>query len=132
MTHRIAVVSTVEGDARGSGYLHKIKSLFPESDLRSVSFVQAYTTDAQLSDAEIKKVAEQLASPAIEKYFTSNIPTPDTYAFAIEIGYLPGVTDNVGHTVQEMIEDATGRELKDGEAAYTSRFMFLAGSLTAD
>ncbi|HEY4516558.1 MAG TPA: AIR synthase-related protein [Candidatus Paceibacterota bacterium] len=130
MTHRIAVVSTVEGDARGSGYLHKIKSLFPESDLRSVSFVQAYTTDAQLSDAEIKKVAEQLASPAIEKYFTSNIPTPDTYAFAIEIGYLPGVTDNVGHTVQEMIEDLTGRYFAGGTHVYSSYFLFLGGQIS--
>ncbi len=131
MTHRITVSSIVE-DARARGYLRTLKSLFPKSALSNVSFLQIYTIDAQLSKAELEKIAGRLANPVVENYSVGTIRAPIPHAFAIEIGYLPGVTDNVARTVQHSIEDATGRKFADSEQVYSSIVLFLSGSITRE
>ncbi len=132
MTHRIAVASTTGEDARARGYLHTLKSLYPQSSLAAVSCVQVYTVDVQLSDTEIHSAAERLANQVIENYAIDDIPTPQQFSYVIEIGYLPGVTDNLGNTVQEMIEDLTGRTFGAGEHVYSSYFLFLDGTLSRE
>jgi len=131
MTHRIAVASTVE-DAQARGYLHTLKSLFPQSGLKEVSFVQTYTIDTELSEDQLQTIGGRLANPVIETFAIDMVPTSTDYAFAIEIGFLPGVTDNVGHTVQEMIEDTTGKTFADDEHVYSSYFLFLQGTLSKE
>ena len=130
MTHRIAVASVLEEDARARGYLHTLRSLFPQGGLQDIAFAQLYTVDAELSAAELQHVAEQLANPIIEQFSIGDVPQPREYAFALEIGYLPGVTDNVGRTVQEIIEDSTGRKFSMGEHVYSSYVLFLRGQLS--
>src|SRR3989344_2441797 len=51
-----------------------------------------------------------------------------TALYAIEIGFHPGVTDNVGRTAKQTIEDCLDRKLKDSEGVYTSLVLFLDGS----
>src|SRR3989344_1461664 len=130
MANRIAVTSKVT-DARAKNYLHTLNNVFPRSGLTAASVVQAYTIDAVLSEPELQKAAERLANPIIETFAIGNVPTPASYAHAIEIGYLPGVTDNVGATAQETIEDCLGKKFKDGEHVYSSTIIFLEGKLGA-
>ena len=54
------------------------------------------------------------------------------FDYAIEIGFLPGVTDNNGTTARETIEDFTGIKFADGEAVYSSQLYFVCGNLTHD
>ena len=51
------------------------------------------------------------------------------FSFAVEIGYLPGVTDNVGNTVREAIADFF--HIKDSSkiSAYTSKIFLISGSV---
>lgn len=119
-------------DALAGKYLRSLSALFPKAKLSAVTVVDTYTVDAVLAPEEIGAVAARLTNPVIEEYALDTIPAPHNFSFAIEIGYLPGVTDNVGHTVEEMIEDVAGRGLTEGEAVYTSRFLFLTGRLDAD
>jgi len=131
MTSRIAVTSKIE-DARAHAYLQKLKNVYPKSGLTALSGASIYTIDAQLSPEEVEHAAKRLANPVTETYSTVDIPVPDSYAYAIEIGYLPGVTDNVGHTAQETVEDCTGWKFADNEHVYTSTVLFLGGAITAD
>ena len=128
MTVRIALSLKIE-DARARKTLHTLQTLFPEAALQDVFIATAYTVDAALSAKEIERAAERLANPVTETYSTATVPTPKDFAYAIEIGYLPGVTDNLGATVQETVEDCIGRTFKDGEAVYSSSFYFLVGNL---
>ena len=128
MIHRIAVSSKVE-DARAESLLRNLKVLFPESALEGASYVQAYTIDAELTANELKRVAERLTHPVTETYSTDKIPAEGNFSYAIEIGYLPGVTDNVGRTARETIEDCLGRNLGDG-GVYSSYFLFLSGAIS--
>lgn len=129
MTHRITVRPKGE-DSRAEQHLRTLKTRFPKVKLRGVAVVDSYTIDSKLSAKELQVVAGKLANPIIEEYETKGVLAPKTFSVAVEIGFLPGVTDNVGHTVREMIEDTTGRKFKGGEAVYTSRFLFFVGSIS--
>ncbi|TSC85546.1 MAG: phosphoribosylformylglycinamidine synthase [Parcubacteria group bacterium Gr01-1014_8] len=131
MITRVTVRAKRE-DARADGYLRTLKNRFPKVKLKGVAVTEAYTIDAKLLPKELEKIAKGLANPIIEEYATKGVLAPETFSVAVEIGFLPGVTDNVGHTVREMIEDTTGRKFKDAAAVYTSRFLFLTGSTATD
>ncbi|OGG50574.1 hypothetical protein A2763_04390 [Candidatus Kaiserbacteria bacterium RIFCSPHIGHO2_01_FULL_54_36] len=130
MVNRIAVSPKIE-DARAESYFHVLKNIFPESGLTAAFAVQAYTIDAKLSAQELEKAGERLANPIIEAYAVGTIPEPESYAYAIEIGYLPGVTDNVGRTARETIEDCLSKKFADSEHVYSSLILFLQGKLSA-
>src|SRR3989338_8712012 len=131
MTFRIAVSSKVE-DARARNILQTLKGLFSEARLERVATAASYTVDARLTVGQIKRSAERLTNPLTERFSIGDVPVPEAYSFAIEIGYLPGVTDNLGATVQETIEDIVGRSFKEGEAVYSSLFVFLLGGASPD
>ncbi len=126
---RISIVSTIE-DARAKSYLRTLQARFPKSGLTDISVVSVYTTDANLSAPQLKKFAESLTHPVMEKHAIGKVPTPKGYAYAIEIGFLPGVTDNVGRTAKEMLESAIGKKVKDGAHVYTSTVLFLHGKVS--
>src|SRR3989344_9382858 len=128
MTHRIAVSSKVE-DARAESLLHSLKTLFPQSAISGASFVQAYTIDAELTAKELESVAGRLTHPVAETHSIDKIPAPGNYSYALEIGYLPGVTDNVGRTARQTIEDCLGRSLGSA-GVYSSFFLFLSGNIS--
>ena len=130
MAYRIAVSSKVE-DARAESLLRNLRALFTQSALEGASYVQAYTIDAKLTPQELKRVAERLTHPVTETYSTDKVPAPTGYSYALEMGYLPGVTDNVGHTARQTIEDCLGRNLGEGEV-YSSYFLFLRGTITEE
>src|SRR3989344_5918718 len=128
MTARIVISSKIE-DARAQSTLRTLKNLFPEAALQRVAISASYTVDAKLSADELERAAERLANPVTERYSTSTVLAPEKWSYALEIGYLPGVTDNLGRTVQETIEDCLGRKFSDGEAVYSSTIFFLEGAL---
>ena len=128
MAYRIAISSKII-DARARSILNTLKTLSPESDLRSVSVVSAYTIDAALGEPAIEKVAKILANPLTESYSIGNFRVPE-FVYAIEVGFLPGVTDNVGTTVREIIEDSTKYQFEDGEGVYSSYIVFLSGEIS--
>ena len=129
MAKRITVLSTVD-DARAKGYLRTLSGLFPKTKLNDASVALAYTVDANLSTQQLRKAAERLTHPVTERFSLSKVPVPDGATWAIEVGFLPGVTDNVGRTAEETIADAIGRKFKRGEAVFSSFILFLSGSLT--
>ncbi|MCR4281315.1 MAG: AIR synthase related protein, partial [Candidatus Kaiserbacteria bacterium] len=130
MAERITVKSTIP-DARAKSYLKTLKSIFPPLRLAAVAVTNAYTIDAQISKKECEPVAERLTNPLVEEYSVTRVLAPESHAYAIEIGYLPGVTDNVGNTARETIEDCLGRRFAEDEKVYSSLFLFLSGNISA-
>jgi phosphoribosylformylglycinamidine synthase len=69
-------------------------------------------------------------------YESFNIDGPDVYRefdWAIEIGFLPGVTDNVGSTVVESMENKFGVRFDvPHENAYGSVVLYVSGTLTGE
>ncbi|MEK9160779.1 MAG: phosphoribosylformylglycinamidine synthase subunit PurL [Patescibacteria group bacterium] len=131
MAHRITVESVADR-ARAAHIRGMLSERFPKARVREVSVTNAYTIDKTLSVAEQKKVTAALTNPVIERSSFVSVIAPKKFSVALEIGFLPGVTDNVGNTVRQMIEDATGKKFKVSEAVYSSVFIFLSGSVSEE
>ena len=65
----------------------------------------SYLIDSQFSKRELVKLAEAFTNPILERYYINESPEGGNFSYAIEIGFLPGVTDNVAHTVKEVTRD---------------------------
>ncbi len=86
---------------------------------------QAWMTDNYLLNADIteddaERAALSLAQAVTQSYKLNTPYNPGDFDYAVEIGYLPGVTDNVSHTVRESIEDLLKTELDVEKSVFTS------------
>lgn len=68
---------------------------------------------------------DSLVNPVTQK----SGETPKDFDWALEIGFLPGVTDNIGHTAQELLSLAGA--VNDNEC-YSSRLYFISGDATKE
>ena len=117
-------------DARAAVKKKYIKNLAPEFKLQTLFIADAYTIDYSLSKSSLKKIAGAITNSASEKYFIEASPSPEQFDWVIEIGYLPGVTDNIGSTARETIESLLAIKF-DGQGVYSSQVLFLSGSLSS-
>lgn len=155
MSARIEV--TYKGkDTRASSKKSWLKFLKLDKKVSEIFFFDVYTIDKDFKNSDLEKIAEILANPVIQKsqviskqILTSlarqNEPSrpslllrndssggfyPKDFQFAVEVSFLPGVTDNVGSTAKEEIEDALKIKFKDDESVYYSQFLIFNGSLS--
>ena len=100
-------------------------------EVSNVATIEVYTIDGQLSAAELKEAAlGPLSDPVIQE-FSINRPLAKNFDWLIEVGFRPGVTDNVGKTAREAIElllcGAAGpRKIN----VYTSRQYLITGQIS--
>jgi phosphoribosylformylglycinamidine synthase II len=115
-------------DARGEKIKRRIIDDL-KTPVVAVRSVDIYTVDVSLSRDELEKVATgPFLDPVIQDYSIGK-PFEADFDWAIEVGYKPGVTDNVGRTAREAVEILLQRKLKPGEGVYTSVLYFLKGPL---
>jgi len=128
MLSRIDVRYSVP-DARAAVRRKYFEKLELRGSVRDVAVVDSYVIDAPLGAKNLKRVGELLANPLVERY-SVNIPqAPPRFDWAIEVGPLPGMTDNLGATAREVIEDGIQRKFRTGEGVYASRVFFVSGKL---
>ena len=131
MAHRIEVgLQSAVKDAWGE----KIKRRVWE-DLRlrvaSVSGIDVYTLDMDVTTEDLRRIAEgPLVDPVIQRYAV-DAPLAQDFDWLIEVGFRPGVTDNVGRTACEAVELVLGRKLGADEKVYTSKQCLIKGDLSA-
>ncbi|MBS3057222.1 MAG: phosphoribosylformylglycinamidine synthase subunit PurL [Candidatus Diapherotrites archaeon] len=101
-------------------------------EAKTLSTIQVFTTDAELNENEIRKIADAFADPVIQEYKINAPAANSAFDFAAEIGFRPGVTDNVGRTAREAMEYIVGRKLTQNEAVYTSTQYLFGGSLSKE
>jgi phosphoribosylformylglycinamidine synthase subunit PurSL len=123
MAHRIEVGSRVP-DTRASVRKRKLGY--------EVEIVDVYTIDRDLSAEDLDKVGAALSNPVTQRYSVDRACEVGDFDWAIEIGFLPGVTDNIGTTSQEIVEDLLGIKFEDGEAVYSSQVTYLKGDLSQE
>ena len=128
--HRIEV--HYKTDPRLASRTGRIRSLgFP---VRGIYLVDIYTIamdSRDFSAGELARIGAQLVNPVVQEY-TIDTATQADFDYAIEIGFLPGVTDNVGTTAKQTIEDYFSIRLKDGESVTSSRLFLVSGSLSPE
>ena len=96
-------------------------------NLTSVKTIDVYTIDAALTDAEVVAAAQGPFCDPVIQTVAIDAPLAADFDILIEVGYRPGVTDNVGRTAKEAIQYQIGRPLASGEGVYTSVQYLLSG-----
>lgn len=128
--HRIEV--RYKADPRLTVRTDRIRSLgFPIEELHVVDIYTISTISRDFTPVELKEIGLQLSNPVVQK-FTVDEATPAYFDTAIEVGFLPGVTDNIGTTARQTIEDYTRVKFEAGEAVYSSQLYFVSGRLSPD
>ncbi|HWQ65706.1 MAG TPA: AIR synthase-related protein [Methanospirillum sp.] len=128
--HRIEV--RYKADPRLSVRTDRIRSLgFSIEELHVVDIYTISTHSRDFSPEELRDIGLQLSNPVVQ-VFTVDEATLASFDLAIEVGFLPGVTDNVGTTARQTIEDHTRRKFDTGEAVYSSQLYLVCGSLSPD
>ncbi|MFH0832384.1 MAG: phosphoribosylformylglycinamidine synthase subunit PurL [Candidatus Aenigmatarchaeota archaeon] len=128
MPHRIEVAFK-EGmtDAAGNGVRKRIAEDLAIS-VDYVRTVDVYTIDAELNEEQLVLLGENLFADPITQTFSYDEPLDADYDWLIEVGFKPGVTDNVGKTAREGIKDILGINAN----VYTSRQYLISGRITSE
>ena len=127
MVIRIDVTPTIL-DARAEVKLKAFRALLG-SLVTKVHIVDSYLVDAKLSPMQVSRVARALTNGVTEASKVGRW-IPKKFDYAIEIGFLPGVTDNVGTTTEQTVEDTIKRSFKAGEKVYSLQVFFIEGGLS--
>jgi len=118
-------------DARGERVRREIREHLGIA-LDRVRTIDVYTVDADLSEDEILHAAQGPFSDPVIQDFAIDRPLASDFDVLIEVGFRPGVTDNVGRTSREAIQYITGRPFGQGEGVYTSVQYLLNGKVSTD
>ena len=128
MAHRIEIaLKDNVRDARGERIRSEIEH-FLDVPVKQVRTIDVFTVDADLTAAELELAAAGPFSDPVIQDFAIDVPIGRNFDFVVEVGFRPGVTDNVGRTAKEAIEYIIGRPLREGEGVYTSvQYLFTCG-----
>ncbi len=130
MAHRIEVgFKPSVRDAWGEKIKKRIwEDLHYQAD--TVRGIAVYTVDMDLSPDQLTLIAEgPLVDPIIQQY-TIDKPLAQGFDWIVEVGFRPGVTDNVGRTAREAIELVLGKKLTEEEKVFTSKQCLISGDLS--
>ena len=126
--HRIEVHYRI--DPRLATRTDRIRSLgFPVDKVHLIDVYTLATSSRDFTPGELSQVAGQLVNPVVQDY-TVDRATTAVFDYALEVGFLPGVTDNVGMTARQTIEDYFSMKFCEGDAVYTSQLFLVCGKMT--
>ena len=131
MAYRIeAALKETVRDARGERIKREIEH-FLRLAIDEVRTIDVYTVDSALAQDELESSADGPFSDPVIQVWSIDRPLAAGFDFAVEVGFRPGVTDNVGRTAREAVEYIIGRPFAEGEGVYYSVQYLLKGALSA-
>ena len=131
MTHRIEIgLKRGVKDARGRATVAKVHR-FLRLPVAYCQVRDVYKVDIALSAREAREVQKAFTDPVICKSAAGRL-TPPRFDWMVEVGFKPGVTDNVGATACAVVRDVLDRPLTQLESVYTSIQYFFRGSGLTD
>ncbi|NCT40811.1 MAG: phosphoribosylformylglycinamidine synthase [Alphaproteobacteria bacterium] len=116
MTTRIEVLAHID-DGRAKTLEKAIKA---KGKSAAVRVADIYTSEHAKASSDA--FTQSLANPVTQETNT----TPNDFDWALEIGFLPGVTDNIGHTASELLSLAGADNDND---VFSSRLYYIKGNL---
>lgn len=113
-------------DARGRAAASRAASAL-RLQIKSIQTRTIYMLDARMTRAKLKTVRDAFADPVIETAALGRL-RPPAFDWLIEVGFKPGVTDNVGRTARGALQDVLNRPLAEDENVYTAIQYFVRNS----
>jgi len=100
--------------------------------VEEIKTIDVYTIEGELSPKQLKAIAAGPLSDPVIQEFAVNSGLAREFDWLVEVGFRPGVTDNVGKTAREAIELLLGEEYKRKVKVYTSRQYVIKGAVTPE
>ncbi len=118
-------------DARGRTIAAKTRR-FLRLPVNSCQTRDVYQVDVLLSSKEQRAVQKAFTDPVTSRSAISRLSQP-AFDWMVEVGFKPGVTDNVGTTAKAVVQDVLDRPLAALESVYTSiQYFFRGPALSKD
>jgi phosphoribosylformylglycinamidine synthase subunit PurSL len=105
-------------DARGRATVAKARR-FLRLPVDSCQTRDIYKVDLSLSPEELRHIQKAFTDPVISRSELARL-SPPVFDWLVEVGFKPGVTDNVGTTARALAQDLLERPLPHHESVYTS------------
>jgi phosphoribosylformylglycinamidine synthase len=94
----------------------------------SVRIIRVYSILTDISRKDVERLRRDLFTDPVIEVSTLDKPLSKDFEWIIEVGYKPGVTDNVGRTSSEAIADIFGNEASDC-TVFTSKQYIIKGKI---
>ncbi len=125
-------ISQKKTDNREKLYVKSFIDLGLSGKITGLQILDCYLLSHQVSLEKLNSIGNTLINPILEKFSINNLQKISKIkknSYTIEIGFLPGVTDNIGHTAKETIIDLL--QLKDDSSinVYSSKIFLIAGKI---
>lgn len=115
-------------DPLGEKIKKRIEEDLKIKHISSVRTIEVYTIQQDLPAYQLVKIREELLKDPVIQEASFNSPLATNFDWLIEVGFKPGVTDNVGKTMAEAVEDI----LKVKTTCFSSRQFLFQGKLTEE
>src|SRR3990167_2037776 len=125
-------IQSIVSDTRASTRKNNLNTLEIKNKIQDVSLVDVYTISKKIDKKKLEILSNLFYNRSVQKASYTSPLHPEKFDFAIEIDFLPGVTDNVANTARAMIEDKFKIKFKNGEGVYSSQVTFLRAKLNSD
>lgn len=102
-------------------------------DIKKLYIRDVYSLEKKFSYTQLSKIASALSNPITQEteiLTNGKLPHPPPFDWALETGFLPGVTDNIAGTAKEIISDLLKVKFGPDENIYFSTLFFFLGKLT--
>lgn len=123
MALRIEVLTVAE-----DGRAKTLQGLFARMGKTArVRVVDVYTLEHDIEDpANLNELVKSFVNPVTQTARVGDGKTADRADWAVEIGFLPGVTDNIGHTASELLTLTLGGH----QPVYSSQTLLIDGNVS--
>jgi len=115
-------------DALGNSVKKRVEDAFGLR-LARVRTIDVYTFDAQLTESELSRLGSELLADPVIQEFSAGKPAGAGFDWIVEVGFKPGVTDNIGHTAKAASEDVLQKPL-GGDVYYSRQYLFNGATLS--
>ena len=124
--HRLEIFfRDAELDTRGLLLREKLNSLELSTKIEEVWLSEVYTLEGDFSRSRQQEVASLLLNPVIHDCLIGEARPLGSADVVLEVGFLPGVTDNVAHSATETMADAWGAPLSSDQGVYSSTIYYI-------
>ncbi len=130
MISRLYVMPQKE-DSRAKLFLKSWNNLGLKGKISNVTIIDSYLIEGELSNDQIYKSANALTNKRFEQFLINELPKAN-FSYIIEIGFLPGVTDNIARTTKETIIDLLHLKESEKFEVFTSKVYLLTGTIKYD
>jgi len=101
-------------------------------ELEDLRVADGFIIDRDLPLNDLELIVEEVFRDPVIQVATIDRPLEIPFDWLIEVGFRPGVTDNVGRTAREAVERTLQIKFAPGEGLYTRKLYFIQGHISKE